>query len=573
MFDSLGAVPAQLSLDDLGLPLSEVTFCVVDLETTGGSPQQNGITEVGAVKVRRGELLGSFETLVNPGEPVPAFIRLLTGISDAAVADAPPIEEVLPSFIEFARGTVLVAHNARFDVSFLNAALARNSYPTLANRVIDTAALARKTLAGEIPNNKLATLCRYLRCAHQPSHRAFVDALAATDVLHNLIERVSGFGVTTLEDLISFSYTTVDGTRSKLRLTDSLPTRPGVYRFVGAGGRVLYVGKATNVRSRVRSYFYGDPRRKIRDLLRETETIDCRTFHCTLEAEIEETRALMAESPPYNRAGKTTGSWYLKLALGKNPRIAAARVPKTDGIYLGPFPARKLVASLVDALASATRLHRCNDPKRCGTSAFDQMKTCAGAQVDAQRRQIRLAASALAGDPGPVLSALQTRLRTLAVQHRFEEAAELRDRAEALERALTRSFDAHSLIAAGEIVIQVDGRRLRIRNGRLESSEPLSEAGPARRCAEPPGRFSGVIDSSVAAEARVISSWIRRNNEAVRLVHAERAWAMPLALGPGGRFTPATEPPRRTTRGGQATAFDTSMRRSRAPAAAPESMA
>ena len=551
---------SQLSLEDLGTPLSEVTFCVVDLETTGGSPRQNGITEVGAVKVRRGEVLGSFETLVNPGEPVPAFIRLLTGISDAAVANSPPIEKVLPSFIEFARGTVLVAHNARFDVSFLNAALAKNSYPVLDNRVIDTAALARKTLAGEIPNNKLATLCRYLRCAHQPSHRAFIDALAATDVLHNLIERVSGFGVTTLEDLMSFSYTTVDGTRSKLRLTDSLPTSSGVYRFVGAEGRVLYVGKATNVRSRVRSYFYGDPRRKIRNLLRETEKIDCLTFACTLEAEIEEARAIRSLSPPYNRAGKTKGSWYLRLALGKNPRIAAARVPKTDGsIYLGPFPARKVVVSLVDALASASRLHRCNDPKRCGTSAFDQMKSCAGSPPEAQRRQIRLAANAVAGDPGPVLTALQARLRKLAAQRRFEEAAELRGRAEALERALARSFDAHSLIAAGEIVIQVEGRRLRIRNGRLESSESVADTSPSLGCDDSPARFTGVIDSSAAAEARLISSWLR-HNEGIRLLYAQRAWAMPLAVGPGGRFTPAPEPSASSRPARQETEFETSRK-------------
>ena len=564
---------SQLSLEDLGVPLSDVTFCVVDLETTGGSPQQNGITEVGAVKIRRGEVLGTFETLVNPGESVPAFIRLLTGISDAAVADAPPIEKVLPSFLEFIRGTVLVAHNARFDVGFLNAALARCSYPTLDNRVIDTAALARKTLAGEIPNNKLATLCRYLRCAHQPSHRAFIDALAATDVLHNLIERVSGFGVTTLEDLISFSYTTVDGTRSKLRLTDSLPTCPGVYRFVGAGGRVLYVGKATNVRSRVRSYFYGDPRRKIRDLLRETETIDCRTFRCTLEAEIEEARAIRSQSPPYNRAGKSKGTWYLKLALGKNPRIAAARVPKVDGsIYLGPFPARKLVVALVDALASATRLHRCNDPKKCGTSAFDQMRSCAGGQAEAQRHQIRLAANALAGDPGPVLAALQEKLRALAAQRRFEEAAELRDRAAALERALARSLDAHALIGAGEIVIQVEGRKLRIRDGRLESSE--QDCGSSRNvaCVRRSVRFNGIVDPAAEAEARLISSWLRRNNEGIRLVYAERPWAMPLAVGPGGRFTPVKEPG--STRGPrQETEFETSTRRSKAPAAAPASIA
>ena len=113
----------QRSFEDLGTPLAEVTFCVLDLETTGGSPADCSITEVGALKVQGGETLGTFQTLVNPGEPVPAFIRLLTGISDDMLVEAPEVEQVLPNLIEFVQGTVLVAHNARVDTSCVNAAL------------------------------------------------------------------------------------------------------------------------------------------------------------------------------------------------------------------------------------------------------------------------------------------------------------------------------------------------------------------------------------------------------------------------------------------------------------------
>src|SRR5688572_14284800 len=255
---------AQRSFEDLGTPLSEVTFCVVDLETTGGSPTDSAITEVGAVKVLRGEIVGTFQTLVDPGRPVPAFIRLLTGIDDLALAEAPRIDSVLPSFLEFSKDTVLVAHNARFDVSFLNHALVERGYERLSNRVLDTAGLARKVLAGEVRNHRLATLAAHLRCAHQPCHRAFADVLATIDVLHHLIERVAGFGVVTLEDLLSLSASKLDGTFSKISLTEGLPNGAGVYRFIGSSGQTLYVGKATNVRQRVRSYFYGDPRRKIK---------------------------------------------------------------------------------------------------------------------------------------------------------------------------------------------------------------------------------------------------------------------------------------------------------------------
>ena len=185
--------------------LFDVTFCVVDLETTGGSAELHSITEIGAVKVRRGEVLGTLQSLVDPGSRVPAFVRLLTGISDDLLVGAPTISAVLPAFLEFARNTILVAHNAGFDVGFLNMACDRLGYEPLDQRVVDTATLARRALAEEVDNRKLKTLARHFRCAHRPSHRALADALATTDVLHHLIERLAGYGVTTLEDLTAFA--------------------------------------------------------------------------------------------------------------------------------------------------------------------------------------------------------------------------------------------------------------------------------------------------------------------------------------------------------------------------------
>src|SRR4051795_9977770 len=148
----------QRSFDDLGTPLHDVTFCVVDLETTGGSAVDCAITEIGAVKFRGGRCLGTFATLVNPGVLIPPSITVLTGITQAMVLPAPRIEEVLPSFLEFARGTVIVGHNVRFDLSFLAAALQRHGYGALGHRSIDTCALSRRLLADEVPNHRLATL-------------------------------------------------------------------------------------------------------------------------------------------------------------------------------------------------------------------------------------------------------------------------------------------------------------------------------------------------------------------------------------------------------------------------------
>ena len=259
----------QTTFED-AVPLPEVEFVVVDLETTGGSPADSRITEIGAVKIRGGERTGVFETLVNPGVPIPRQISHLTGIDDLVVAGAPPIEWVLPSFAEFARGCVFVAHNARFDFTFLNVAFERLDYDPLPPPPVCTARLARRVVWPDVPNVRLQTLAQYFRTAVRPSHRALPDAEACSEVLHGLLELGGRLGIVTLGDLHGAVRARGRPNFGKIRLADHLPNAPGVYLFRGRDGRVLYVGKSVDLRSRVKSYFYGDGRKKVEDLLAET---------------------------------------------------------------------------------------------------------------------------------------------------------------------------------------------------------------------------------------------------------------------------------------------------------------
>ena len=228
----------QQAFDDLGEPLHEVTFVVVDLETTGGSHRDaDGITEIGAVKVRGGEVLGEFATLVDPGRSIPAQITILTGITNAMVYDAPRIESVLPSFLEFIRGCVLVAHNAPYDVGFLRSACARHGMVWPKPPVLDTVQLARKVLTrDEAPSVRLGALAPLLHATVTPNHRALSDAQATVDVLHALMERVGSLGVHSLPELIDVAR---DLTRPapQRHLADRLPAAPGVYLFRGPARR------------------------------------------------------------------------------------------------------------------------------------------------------------------------------------------------------------------------------------------------------------------------------------------------------------------------------------------------
>ena len=199
----------QSTFQDLGKPLHRVEFVVLDLETSGGSPHLGaGITEIGAMRVRGGEVLATFTTLVNPGHPIPSFITELTGIDSFAVENAPTIEEVLPDLIEFVGGeeTIFVAQNAPFDLSFLKASAKRYGYTWPSQKILDTAILARRVLSREeAPNCKLGTLAQIFKTEVQPSHRALDDVKATIDVMHGLFERLAGFDVYTLEELFNFS--------------------------------------------------------------------------------------------------------------------------------------------------------------------------------------------------------------------------------------------------------------------------------------------------------------------------------------------------------------------------------
>lgn len=196
--------------EDLGRPLRLTTFVVLDLETSGGSPKAGaGITEIGAVKVRGGEVLGKLQTFINPGNSIPPFITELTGITNEMVFSSPSIAEVFPTLLEFlgpADETVFVAHNAPFDLSFLKAAAQTHEFNWPKYPVIDTARLARRILTrDEVVNCRLGTLAEFFNTGVSPNHRALDDALATVDVLHALIARAAGFGISTLEELKKFS--------------------------------------------------------------------------------------------------------------------------------------------------------------------------------------------------------------------------------------------------------------------------------------------------------------------------------------------------------------------------------
>lgn len=522
--------PESSAAADDSTPLHDVTFVVVDLETTGGSPAGDRVTEIGAAKVRGGELLGELTTLVDPGVPIPTGITALTGITDATVAGWPPIAAVLPTFLEFAHGSVLVAHNARFDTAFLNAALERLDYPRLPHPVVCTAALARRLLRDEVRDCRLATLAGHLRCPHRPSHRALPDALATVDVLHALLERAGRFGADTLETLIEFTRArNLPLYRARRALMDGLPNAPGVYAFRSAGGEVLYVGTAGDLRARVRNYFGGDRRRRIDDLLRESAALDHWVAPTPLEAAARELRLIATHRPRYNRRSKTPRRpVWVKLTPERFPRLSIVRALRDDGgAYLGPLASRRTAEHIVEAVEDAVPLRRCKvrigAATRLPPCALADMGRCVApcdGRLDppAYARTAATARAALDGDPTAVIERLDERLRTLSASGRYEEAAAARDRLRALVGAVTASRRLAALTGVQLLTASRPGRATGTRevvavvHGRVVASATCR----AGRAGDVAHRLRGAAAGGAAAapgphateEAALVARWL-----------------------------------------------------------------
>jgi DNA polymerase III subunit epsilon len=374
------------------LLLEDATFVVVDLETTGLRPGRSGICEIGAVRLRGFEVDGEFETLVDPGLPIAAGASAVTGLRNEHLRGAPGPAEAVRSFLAFAGDAVLVAHNARFDLAFLDRETELLTGSRIGAPVVDTVRLARRLLAGRVAGFGLAQLAWFLGTAERPCHRALPDARATAELLLALIGLAQERGARTVADLTALAATRTRQLLDKRHLAFGAPTRPGVYLFLGRQGQVLYVGRARDLRARLRSYFRSERQRPaVEAALAAAESIEWRVTGSELEAALEELRLIRELRPPGNaRVSRPERQVWLR---ARGDSVVASQKPASNNLSQGPLRSR---------------------------------------------RTAQLAARALLPDelerPESALPRLRRRLRELAEARRFEDAARLRDRVAALEK-------------------------------------------------------------------------------------------------------------------------------------------
>lgn len=529
---------------------------VFDLETTGGRAGDDMVTEIGAVKIRGGEVLGEFATLVDPERGIPPQVVSLTGITQFMVTGAPRMDTVLPAFLEFAAGAVLVAHNSGFDIGFMKAACERYGYRWPKASVVCTVRLARRVLSrDEAPSCRLSALAQLFRTSTQPTHRALDDARATVEVLHRLLERVGPLGVQSLEELLAYLPEVTPQQRRKRELAAHLPNEPGVYLFRGPNEEVLYVGTATDLRKRVRQYFTAsEGRRRLREMVALAVRVDSVSCAHSLEAEVRELRLLSAHKPAYNRRSKNPQhAWWLTLTDEAYPRLSVVRQARAGA--LGPFRSRRAAETAADAVLEAVPIRACTqriparDPRGtpCALHELNRCAApCAGKQSTEDYSPAVVALQALiSGQDAAPLHGLAAQLDEYARAHRFEEAAARRDRMAGLVRVLDRGQRLAALAALPELVAARPDQRggwefSVVRYGRLAS------AGVARRGTRPMPVVEALVASAETVipdlgplngappeETSLVLRWL--NQPGTRLVHCDVPWTSPAAAAASWR--------------------------------------
>ena len=519
------------------LALGEAPYVVFDVETTGSAAGKGGaITEFGALKLVGGEVIDQFSTLVNPGRPIEPFVVRLTGITDRMVSDAPPISDVMPRFEEFVEGCVLVGHNVHFDCSFVTAARGGDPLP---NEVLDTLKLARYLVPG-LKRYRLSALVGHFGVRQAPNHRALSDAAATTEVFRRLLKLLGSAGIKSVGEAV-----TIRGGRGRIKpqkqhLASGVPDTPGVYYFVDKRGTTLYVGKAKNLKARVRTYFNGgDGRRKVGRLVEEVAEVRVRETESELHALILEAREIRRLLPRYNSVGRDDkASWFIRLDLGEPypvPERVSTNSPEGGLIHLGPYRSAGVLDTCIEALGRIFPLKRCSgDGEVCFYGQMGRCAPCLGMGEQEYRQEVvDEVVALLRGEGGEEhLRALVRERERLAAGLEFEAAARLRDLISGIERIrFSRTvMDAEGMQAivapstepgVVEVFILCAGRLVAHRG-----FEPDDATGLVRFADEVlarPQANGSRPEKQGSNEARIVAAYLRRRQAVVEAVRLEEA--------------------------------------------------
>ena len=464
---------------DVITSLNDTVLTVFDVETTGLSAVNNRMTEIGIVKIRGGEIIDEYETLMNPGEFIPPYITQITGITNEMVYKKPAFDELAPAILDFigSEKVILGGHNVRFDYGFLNESLLRAGYNKLEHPSLCTARLARR-LSRSLPSKSLDSLKRHFGIHTKRKHRAIDDARATAQILSIFLEQlINEFEFETIEEIIGFQFkkiyddskTTARFKKLKINLKE-VPQKPGIYFMFNKNDEIIYIGKAKSLKERLGSYFYHNTSHstKVKKLVRYVHRVEWETTGSELSALLAESRMIKSHKPRFNSAIKSYRKFpFIKIDINRAfPKVQKVYEIIPDGAkYYGPFASTYTVNNLIERINRLYKLRKCDDinlkpAKSHSTCMYFEIGQCCApcnftSSAAEYQREVKLVDKFLLSDSeNGAARFLEREMEIAAGEMNFEHASHLRDNINDLRKVMLNIELTNSIIELQNYIIK-----------------------------------------------------------------------------------------------------------------------
>ena len=529
------------------------TFIVTDVETTGSDPIKNRITEIGCVAVNGGEIIDEFSSLINPHQYIPSFIVNMTGITNEMAARAPESYKVVPEAAKIFNfpNPIFVAHNVKFDFSFVQQTFKRENYRFELPQLC-TLKLARKMLPQDMKKN-VGSLAKHFGIPIINRHRAFGDAEATAYILIELLEKASNeYNINDIDQLLKFQSKSANIYRplpeAVKRLEpqiQKIPNSPGVYYFKDEKGNILFIGKAKSLYDKIKSYLssYEMNSKKISDMIKNIYSIEWKETESELIATIEEARDIKKFHPHFNPFEYKFRSFpYIKITNEIFPRIEKCYNVNNDGAeYFGPFSNRFFADEIIDIIFKRFKIRQfsesvLNDFEKQVIQENSRKKTEKTVTENQTQKdyilEIEKVRDFLRRFDDGILDYLKKEMLKHTIAQDFEKAAKIRDQINELKALLEKKeVDGKNIYDNNLILITPVSKRERlldvliIKSGILKYSKTIGRRATLENFYNiieeiyfSPENIPANVDEEID-QLRIINSWLYKHKNIGKFIY------------------------------------------------------
>ncbi len=528
----------QDNSDNLSWSPNKVVFSVVDVETTGVSARFNRVTEIGIITFRGDEIINMYNSFINPGCPIPREITRITGISDKDVADAPSFDDVAREIYSQLENTVIVGHNLAFDYQFLRAEFLRAGIQEFNPMQICTLRLARR-LYPQLKSKSLGNVAHHLQIFVARAHRALDDADITLKVFKKQITELKSLEFKTLKQIYTFQFSASANNLKKMSINKEdksiysrIPDSPGVYLFLDAKGKVIYIGKGKSLKKRLQSHFASSAPKKSKSITERGRKLHLYTTNSELVALLLEAELIKLFMPKSNVQLKRYGpAYFLKVNLTSEiPAIEITSKFAYDGSdYFGLFINRIKANDTFELIQKTFRIRECADSVlkkglRCYLADIDRCTApCENGDAEAQENELNAVYEFLFGKQQTALNYLLQKMKKYSDALKFEQAAETKEAIDLLLKQVHRSSLLAEPVNKANLLIKITGAAgdqdfILLNEGRAVIKDyPMDDRNNFEQLIEE--YYTGLIHSDVTPEKedlekmKIILNWVINNRD------------------------------------------------------------